>query len=257
MGRIHLFEFEDQSWFPSFIRDYMTDFLQFLSNLAKIYKPVSGLLAEKILASGQHQIIDLASGGGGGLLWLNSELRQQIPDLRITLTDYYPNIAAFKSTAAKADNIDFERQPVDALHVPGHLTGFRTQFLSFHHFRPDEARAILQNAVDAKSPIGIFETQGRSVVSIVAMLLSPISVLLTTPFIRPFKIGRIVFTYLIPMVPLCIMWDGVASSLRTYSLKEMNELVTGLQNKDDYQWTIGKEKNVLYLIGLPAKSPMF
>src|SRR5690606_8104029 len=79
------------------------------------------------------------------------------------------------------------------------------------------------------------------------------SVLLTTPFIRPFKIGRIVFTYLIPMVPLCIMWDGVVSSLRTYSLKEMNELVAGLQNKDDYQWTIGKEKNVLYLIGLPAK----
>ena len=26
MGRIHLFEFEDQDWYPAFLRDYGTDF---------------------------------------------------------------------------------------------------------------------------------------------------------------------------------------------------------------------------------------
>ena len=40
MARIHLFEFEDQQWFPSFLRNYMTDFLQFISNKFDIYKPV-------------------------------------------------------------------------------------------------------------------------------------------------------------------------------------------------------------------------
>ncbi|SHM52145.1 hypothetical protein SAMN04488057_1026 [Cyclobacterium lianum] len=38
MGRIHLFEFEDLEWFPAFLRDYGTDFLQFLSNKTKMYK---------------------------------------------------------------------------------------------------------------------------------------------------------------------------------------------------------------------------
>ena len=48
MGRIHLFEFEDQKWFPSFLRNYLTDFLQFLSNKTKLYKPIIPFLEEAI-----------------------------------------------------------------------------------------------------------------------------------------------------------------------------------------------------------------
>lgn len=253
MGRIHLFEIEDQDWFPSFLRNYLTDFLQFLSNAAKIYKPIVPLLTEKINSSGHNQIIDLASGGGGGLLWLNSQLKSNIPDLKITLTDYYPNIAAFQRTQSQSDNFAFETQPVDARNVPNHLVGFRTQFLSFHHFKPYDAQQILQNAVNSKSPIAVFEAQERSVPSILAMLLSPISVLLTTPFIRPFKFGRLLFTYIIPLVPIFVLWDGVVSSLRTYSVTEMNQLVSKLDNANDFDWSIGKEKNILYLIGIPKK----
>jgi hypothetical protein len=253
MSRIHLFEWEDQQWFPGFLRDYMTDFLQFLSNKAKLYKPVAPILAEKMKQADEHRIIDLASGGGGGLLWLNSELRKDIPELEIILTDFFPNRDAFVHTQQQADNIRFEKSRVDARKVPAHLKGFRTQFLSFHHFRPADAKAILQNAVDAKCPIGIFEAQDRSVPSLIAMLLSPVSVLLCTPFIQPFKWGRILFTYLIPIVPLCVLWDGVVSSLRTYSVKEMQALMVSLERKDSFEWTIGKKKGVLYLIAVPKE----
>ncbi|WP_299437755.1 hypothetical protein [uncultured Aquimarina sp.] len=81
----------------------------------------------------------------------------------------------------------------------------------------------------------------------------PISVLLVTPFIRPFKIKRIIFTYLIPIVPLFVLWDGVVSSLRTYSVKEMNGLVENLNGTENYDWEIDKVKSgpgvVLYLLG--------
>lgn len=40
MGRIHLFGFEDQKWFPDFLRNYGTDFLQWLANRTKMYRPV-------------------------------------------------------------------------------------------------------------------------------------------------------------------------------------------------------------------------
>lgn len=255
MGRIHLFEFEDQKWFPDFLRNYGTDFLQFLSNKTQMYKSIVPVLDKLLTKNKTNQIIDLASGGGGGLLWLNSVLRENHPDLKILLTDYYPNLPAFIHTKEQADNIDFYSQAVDAREVPKELKGLRTQFLSLHHFKPEDAKKILQNAVDDKTPIAIFEAQERSVPSIIAMLLSPISVLLATPFIRPFKIGRIVFTYFIPIVPLFVMWDGVVSSLRTYSVKEMKNLVDSLNNTDSFEWEINRVKSgpavILYLTGRP------
>ena len=238
MNRIHLFEFEDLKWFPGFLRNYGTDFLQFLSNKTKLYKPVIPVILKGLEKGQTKQIIDLGSGGGGGLIWLNSELQKQVPDLKIMLTDYYPNIPAFELTQKKASNFEFKRESVDARNVPTALKGLRTQFLSLHHFKQADAKKILQNAVDSKSAIAIFEGQERSIASFIAMLFSPISVLLTTPFIRPFKLGRILFTYLIPIVPLFVLWDGIVSSLRTYSVKEMQALVDSLENTNTFDWEI-------------------
>ncbi|WP_163381526.1 hypothetical protein [Cyclobacterium sp. SYSU L10401] len=253
MGRIHLFEFEDQGWFPGFLRDYGTDFLQFLSNKTGMYKPIVPLLVETLKKSQTETIIDLASGGGGGLLALNRELKERIPKLEIKLTDYYPNLAAFEYTRKLADNIEYELKSVDARNVPSEFKGLRTQFLSFHHFKPNDAKLILQNAVDSRSGIAIFEAQERSFPSLLAMLFSPITVLLTTPFIRPFKLGRLIFTYLLPIVPIFVLWDGIVSSLRTYSLKEMNKLIGELNESQKYDWKVGKIKSgpskLLYLIG--------
>ncbi len=242
-------------WFPSFLRDYGTDFLQFLANKAKIYKAALPILKKGIEKAGNQQIIDLASGGGGGLLWLNTELKKDFPKLKITLTDYYPNIDAFKRTKRKADNFEYVEEKVDAKEVPSELKGFRTQFLSFHHFKPKEAKAILQNAVNEKSPIAIFEAQERSLLSILGMVFSPLNVVFLTPFILPFKFGRILFTYLIPIVPAFVFWDGIVSCLRTYSVKEMKTLVSQLNDSNTFDWDIGRLKSgpgaVLYLLGTP------
>ncbi len=253
MGRIHLFEFEDQKWFPNFLRDYGTDFLQFLSNKTKMYKPILPILKKVLKKSKTNQIIDLGSGGGGGLIWLNSELKKEIPNLKIILTDLYPNISAFEFTKKSAPNFEFIEKPIDARNVPLELNGLRTQFLSLHHFKPKDAKQILQNTINTNNSIAIFEAQERSLPSIIAMIFSPISVLLTTPFIKPFKFGRIIFTYFIPIVPLFVMWDGIVSSLRTYSIEEMKKLVEDLKGTENYDWEINKIKSgpsvILYLLG--------
>ena len=218
-----------------------------------MYQPIVPLLSEALKESGNTQLVDLGSGGGGGLLWLNSELQKNNPQLKILLTDYYPNITAFEHTKQQAINFDFVKTSVDAREVPKELKGLRTQFLSLHHFKPKDATQILQNAVNSKSAIAIFEAQERSIPSVLAMFFSPITLLLTTPFIRPFKIGRLIFTYLIPIVPLFVWWDGMVSSLRTYSAEEMNSLVKGVENHESFNWKIDRVKSgpgvVLYLIG--------
>ena len=101
MGRIHLFEFEDLDWFPSTLRDYGTDFLQYGATKFDLYRNITSILEKGVKNSGTSQVIDLASGGGGGLVKLNQHLREKIPDLKILLTDYYPNISAFEFTKKK------------------------------------------------------------------------------------------------------------------------------------------------------------
>ena len=66
MKRLHLFEFEDQPWFPRVIRDGMTDYLKFVANRCDFYKSVIPILAKGLHKSGSNTIVDLASGAGGG-----------------------------------------------------------------------------------------------------------------------------------------------------------------------------------------------
>ncbi len=258
MSRIHLFEFEDLRWFPSFLRNYMTDFLQFLTNKTKLFKSIVPILKKGIARSEGNQIIDLGSGGGGGLLWLSTELQKNNPELKIILTDLFPNISAFEYTKQQGSNFEYITNPVDARDIPKELKGLRTQFLSLHHFKPKDVKKILQNAIDNKSNIAIFEGQERSLTSILAMFFSPITVLITTPFIKPFKIGRIIFTYIIPLVPLFVWWDGIVSALRTYSVNEMKQIVSELNHSNEYDWEIDRIKSGpavnLYLLGTLSKN---
>lgn len=255
MGRIHLFEWEDQHWFPDFLRNYGTDFLQFLANKTRMFVPLIPLIDKGIQSSDTNQIIDLASGGGGGILSLNEELIQKKPDVKILLTDFFPNLKAFQHTANLAPNINYRAESVDARDVPEELKGLRTQFLSLHHFQPKDAIQILENAVATNQPIFIAEGQERSIPSLLAMFFSPITVLVTTPFIRPFSWGRLLFTYLIPIVPLFVWWDGLVSCLRTYSESEMKALFAQVPDHERYHWEVGRMKSgpasLLYLLGTP------
>ncbi|MFN4764030.1 hypothetical protein ACKGJN_12955 [Gillisia sp. Q332] len=248
---------KDLNWFPDFLRDYGTDFLQFLSNLTNMFHPIIIILQKGLEKSGTYQIIDLGSGGGGPLPKLNKTLKKHNPGLKISLTDYFPNIDALELAKGKSDNIGYIKTPVDARNLPNHLKGLRTFFLTFHHFKPEGAKIILQNAVGSKSPIAIFEGQERSFVSLLAMFLSPVSVLLTSLFIKPFKLGRLLFTYIIPLVSLFVWRDGIVSSLRTYSEEKMNDMINELKNKDDFEWEVGRIRSgpgfILYLLGVEKK----
>jgi len=71
-------------------------------------------------------------------------------------------------------------EPVDVTGVPDELVGFRTLFSAFHHFRPEQARAILGDAVRKHQGIAIFEGTYHSALAMFLMLLVPLMVLLVT-----------------------------------------------------------------------------
>lgn len=235
----------------------MTDFLRFLMETFAPYRGAAPLLARALGSVGETRIVDLCSGGGGP--WL--DLVRRIPAAggprpRVLLTDRFPNQAAFARLQAVSDGaIAGTQDPVSAMAVPARLTGFRTLFTALHHFRPDDAHAILADAVGAGQGIAVFEVTSRTPLALLGILFLPLLVLLLTPFIRPFRWSRLLWTYLVPVLPLTVWFDGTVSCLRTYTAEELRDLVEGLQHR--FEWEIGTVRSgpvpshLTYLVGVP------
>jgi hypothetical protein len=155
----------------------------------------------------------------------------------LILSDIAPNRAALSSLAERGVKVYGE--PVDAASVPRELTGLRTIFNAFHHFDDALALRVLEDAVAARQPFAIFELSERSIATAVFSAFIPLLVWLVMPFVRPMRLSWIVFTYLIPILPLSIAWDGLVSHLRTRSPSELRALVAQL---DAPGWTFTAER---------------
>jgi hypothetical protein len=265
MKRIHLFEFTDLAWYPQVFRRMQTDYLQFVTTRGAGHENLIPLFRKALHASSATEIIDLCTGGTGPWLRLQEQVKQAGLDVTVKLTDKYPHPQALQKWEEDArQDIVYLAEPVDAMNVPSHLKGMRTLFEGFHHFKPKQAQAILQDAVEKKAAIGIFEATLKPPLGVLLLLLSPFMTLLgylfTTPFIKPRTISRFFWTYIVPIVPLVTCWDGFISFLRVYSQQELKELTAPLQ-RQDYTWEMGKAStgtplfDFTYLIGYPGNSP--
>ena len=260
MPRIHAFEFEDQAWFPALLRDAGTAYLRLAANLAGQPGYMLPKLAQLLRATGVRRLVDLCSGGGGPVPALVEQLNDEGLEATALLTDRYPNVEALGAVAqASGGRLEVHEEPVDATRGPGPLRGCRILCNALHHFRPADARRILQGAVDARQPIVVFEVAERSVPFLVGILFAPISFALACPFLRPFDWRWIVFTYLVPLIPLFVLWDGFVSGLRVYSPKELDALLAGIEG-EAFAWETGRVKmgrhpaHVTYLLGWPKDS---
>jgi hypothetical protein len=258
MPRVHFVELHEQPWFPGLLRNEITDALQYGSGVLGAHSSIFLMLQRALHVTRSSSIVDLCSGSGGPWLDLSRKLRGDTP-YRIWLTNKFPNLTAFENlTAASGNSIDVHTSSVHATNVPSELEGFRTMFSSFHHFPPTQARAILQNAVDARKGVGIFEITSRTPSAIGMMFLWFLSSFVFAPFVRPFRWSRFLYTYALPIIPLVLLFDGLVSCLRTYRTGELRELTNGLV-APEYRWEIGEHLGtfrglpITYLIGSPRE----
>lgn len=260
MNRFNFSEIHEQPWFPKTLRDDVTDALQCILSVGNVYQPVASRLGRALHATGTVRLVDLCSGAGGPWTWLRLTLdHQNKGHLEIRLTDKYPNISAFeRAEVTSRGQISYCTESIDAARIPARLDGFRTMFTSFHHFPPNEAAAIIQNAVDNRQGIGVFEAPTRRPLTILLTFLVPFLALLMAPFIRPFRLSRLVWTYLFPVIPFVLWFDGLLSCLRAYSPAELSALISGLE-MNNYKWEVGEETGwlapVTYMLGYPGQHP--
>lgn len=265
MKRVQLFEFEDFSWFPSVFRNSMTNLIVVLHKIMGVAPVLGKLIRETLEETGETEVIDLGSGAGGAMPMVHELLVAEGTSISITMTDKHPNPQTISAVNSKSDpTLHYLDSSVDAMDLTRAPKGLKTMVNSFHHMPEENAKAILKSAQETGQPILIYEIAENNIPTVLWWLLLPISLIITatmclfmTPFVRGLTWQQLVFTYLIPIIPLAYAWDGQASLPRMYTFSDIDELLNDIPTTS-YTWKKGPAKDAkgkkrgTYLIGMPA-----
>lgn len=174
----------------------------------------------------------------------------------MVLSDLKPHLGAWEPLAKKSENLSYIRQGVDAANCPAaesllkDIPGverkkvMRLFSLAFHHFDDDLAAKILENTIETSDGFwyvdltssrvcylcltnlnSIFELQSRHLSSFLLVSLTWPLLMLLTPFYFYDSPAHLFFTYLVPLVPFVVVFDGYISSLRTRTPEEVQALM--------------------------------
>ncbi|TBN06330.1 hypothetical protein EYD45_00130 [Hyunsoonleella flava] len=266
MKRKELFEFEDFNWFPSTIRTGMTNLILVLHKMMGTTEVLSKLIIDLRQKAHFDTVVDLGSGSGGPMPDVVKHVNTITPNdkLRLILTDLHPNSKLVKTINSNSNtSIRYHETPVNATNLAKAPKGLKTMIASFHHMNPIVAKNILQSASENKVPILIFEIAKNNIPFLVWILLLPISLsilivmsLLMTLFVKQLSLSQIIFTYIIPIIPIAYAWDGQASLMRTYTFEDIETLIEELESHY-YDWEISDAKKEngkklgYYVMGYP------
>lgn len=307
---MHLFEIDDQTWFPSFLRARVQAALTvaWTTHVPILQRCSPAQLAARVLSNTlgtavrDYVFIDFCAGGGGPTPSIEKHLNQAIEStpssstsavcdgpitngntnahsyaavaaappkrpVRFVLTDLHPHVDDWKKAASASPNVTYVSDSVDAAHAPADLVGryksegtkvFRLFNLAFHHFDDPLAKAILKNTVETSDGFGIFELQERNFLNgFLTLLLFGAGILLTAPYyaIKWRSPSSLLFTYLIPILPFVLVFDGWMSALRTRTVEEVEALLRTCgaeggqeeiarwevkSGKESFMWPVGR-----------------
>ncbi|KAL8907426.1 MAG: hypothetical protein Q9207_001396 [Kuettlingeria erythrocarpa] len=289
--RIHFYEIDDQSWFPSILREKVQACLTLLwikrfppfqsrSPASLIAHTLQSLLGPTIK---DYIFIDFASGAGGPTPRFEHEINKALalesieryhqkqkglstatkrrkdanapangdashdepdkdttddPSVDFILTDLFPHIPSWKLACSTSPHLHYIPQPIDACSTPRDLTSltsspqplpprkpFHLFSLAFHHFPDPLARAVLRNALRNSSGFAILELQSRSLSGLfTALMLGPV-LWLTSWYHFWGDWTHLFWSYVVPVVPVVVVLDGLVSALRTRTTEELLALM--------------------------------
>src|SRR4030042_5967149 len=114
MTRINLFEFGDKHWCPRIIRDTMTVYLGYLfGKKMNVYKSAIPIIKKVLQVTRKRRILEICAGAGFPGSRLQRGLDGMDMKVGVTLTDKYPNVAAFEREKEINPKVTFIREPVD------------------------------------------------------------------------------------------------------------------------------------------------
>ncbi len=198
-------ELEDFHWFPQIFRNFQTEFIGFIVANYAIYKPFIEYLKSE---PKQQTMFDLCSGSGEPAI---SIFEKSKLFSTLILSDKFPSSKKIITT--------------DVLNTSFSPNTCYTMFNAFHHFTDEEKLSIIK-MIQKNNANGYFvEILEPSFIFLIKVFITTtICNLLLAPFIKPFSIKRLFFTYLLPINILSITYDGIVSVCKSRSMKQYKKL---------------------------------
>lgn len=208
-------ELEDYPNFPSWLRNFQTEFIGFMVVRFNIYRDFIKHISSLSLP---HQpMIDLCSGSGEIAVHIFNKSKCFS---NLILSDKFPNKIAFDN-----NKISYLPQSVDVLEMEFKPNICYTLFNAFHHFEEEEKLKIVQQIMASGSRAFIVEILEPKIYDFFKVLFATtVGSLLLTPFVRPFSFKRLFFTYILPVNIVTITFDGLVSVFKTSTVKQYRKL---------------------------------
>jgi len=240
-------ELEDYTWFPEIFRRWQLEFVGNISVWTQLYKPVALVLGQMITDNKLNALQDVCSGSGIPAVYIHQQLNTTIP---LLLTDKYPG-SAFKNKPG----VFYSLNPADVLELqPVANTGY-TMCNAFHHFPAAVQKAFVQKMVDNNVPVLIAELLEPGLWNVIKIIFTATVIqLLTAPFVKPFSLLRLLFTYIIPVNLFTVAYDGVISVLSSKTAAQYTGLLNNISTQS-YRITVNRvnnwKGNLVYIKGKP------
>ena len=233
LGRLHLFEFNDSAWAPAALRETVVETLSRTLAWGRILKRLVGPFREFVAATGADAVLDLCSGAGGPAAILAGELALSgARPPHFLLTDLHPHPESWAAVRdAHAGTVDFVPTPVDATRIPPQVGPNRPRVIinALHHFRPELAGAILRGACEGSPGVFVAEGFERNPLRFGALVAAGLPALYANPLLSPrHRLLKLLFTWVLPLAALASLWDGLVSTMRVYTERELREMVAPL-----------------------------
>ena len=242
-------ELEDYNWFPKLFRRFQAAYIGSIIKWTKFYKPLVPVVQQLLNENKISNIQDLCSGSGMPAVFMQQQLSG---NYKTILSDKFPD-----QSFADVENIIYLKNETDVLLLkPEHGTCY-TMYNAFHHFTGSEQQQLLKNLQAANAPFVIAEILEPDFFTMIKIVFTTIIIQLgAAPFVKPFTLLRLLFTYIIPVNLITVTYDGIISVFKSKSVQQYQNLVNKTAN-ENYEITVHKINNwkgaITYIKGNPKK----
>lgn len=240
-------ELEDYTWFPPILRRWQMDFIGSLAVWTKLYAPLAPVLQELITETPCIKIQDVCSGSGLPALYIQKRVKNKLP---LFLSDKFPG-ESFNKTDAK-----YITPSVDVTTLQPLKNTCYTMYNAFHHFNAVTQLHIVKSMAAANVPFLFAEILQPGIFNMIKIFLTTTVVqLLAAPFVKPFSLARLFFTYIVPVNIFTITYDGVVSVLKS---KTAGQFAAAIQHAGNSNYSVTvhtlktKAATIVYLKGKPV-----
>jgi hypothetical protein len=210
-------------------------------------------------------VVDFCSGAGGPIPTIESLVNKRQTQagnrpIKFLMTDIKPHILSWEILSRENASLGYVSEPVDATNPPapvisGRCHGLKSDVegenprrvfylycLAFHHFDDDMARKVIRSTLHSADGFAILELQDRRVASFILMGLHFMLVLFTSIFWFWTDPLHLALTYLLPVLPTIMAFDGAVSSLRTREFEELIALIHNVSTEKAHDETKTENK---------------